>query len=202
MSKNFRELQSLKPKTRLFLSWIGEHNPVTSSSIARWLKQTMKDAGIDISIFKLHSVQGAACSKAAGAGVTTTQILEAADWSSEGTFQKFCHRGLEGDDKTNFGTSVWYPKVLQTIHVDMKQSLLKCNLWMAQGTKCLQAIRNYMRKVKLKYQQPHPVFNQHTFLSFQLLLLFRSYRSLWCEKSQNQDLTTKKPMELDHVALL
>ena len=26
------------------------------------------------------------------------------------------------------------------------------NLRMAQGTKCLHAIRNYMRKVKLKYQ--------------------------------------------------
>ena len=38
----------------------------------------MKDAGIDISIFKSHSVQGAACSKAAGAGVTTKQILQAA----------------------------------------------------------------------------------------------------------------------------
>jgi len=47
-NKNFRDLQSLKPKTRLFLSWIGKHNPVTSSSIARWLKQIMKDAGIDI----------------------------------------------------------------------------------------------------------------------------------------------------------
>ena len=53
-----------------------------------------------------------------------------------------------------------HPKVLQTIHVDMKWSLLKCNLQMAQGTKCLHAIRNYMRKVKLKYlpaEDTHPV---------------------------------------------
>ena len=49
-TKEFRDLQSPKPKTHLFLSWIGKHNPVTSSSIARWLKQTMKDAGIDVSI--------------------------------------------------------------------------------------------------------------------------------------------------------
>ena len=105
-TKDFREFQSPKPKTHLFLSWIGEHNPVTSSSIARWLKQTMKDAGIDVGIFKSHSVRGAACSKAAGVGVTTKQILEAADWSSEGTFQKFYHRNLDGDDKTKFGTSV------------------------------------------------------------------------------------------------
>ena len=105
-TKEFRDLQSSKPKACLFLSWIGKHNPVTSSTIARWLKETMKDAGIDISIFKSHSVRGAVCSKAAGAGVTIKQILEAAGWSSEGTFQKFYHRNLDGDDKTKFGTSV------------------------------------------------------------------------------------------------
>jgi len=66
----------------------------------------MKDAGVDISIFKSHSVRGATCSKAAGVGVTTRRILEAADWSSEGTFQKFYHRNLDGNDKTKFGTSV------------------------------------------------------------------------------------------------
>ena len=102
-----RSLQSSEPKICLFLLWIGEHNPVTSSSIARWLsKTTMEDAGIDISISKSHSVRGATCSKAAGAGVTTKQILEAADWSSESTSQKFYQRRLEGDDKTKFSTSV------------------------------------------------------------------------------------------------
>ena len=45
---------------------------------------------------------------------------------------------------------------LQTYHVDMKLSLPKCNFRMAQGTQCLHAIRNYMRKVMLKYQHVHP----------------------------------------------
>ena len=66
----------------------------------------MCEEGIDISIFKSHSVRGVTCSKAAGAGVTTKQILEAADWSSEGTFQQFYHRKLDEDDKTRFGTTV------------------------------------------------------------------------------------------------
>ena len=30
-----------------------------------------------------------------------------------------------------------HPEVLQTIHVDMKWSLPKCNLQMGQGTECL-----------------------------------------------------------------
>ena len=76
---------------------------MTSSTIARWLKESMKDAGINISIFKSLSVLGAPCSKAAGVWVTTKQ---AADWSSEGTFQKFYHRNVNEDDKTKFGTSI------------------------------------------------------------------------------------------------
>ena len=39
----FRSLQSSEPKKCLFLSWIGEHNPVISSSIARWLKASIGD---------------------------------------------------------------------------------------------------------------------------------------------------------------
>ena len=102
----FRKLKSSTPKTKLFFSWIGEHNPVTSCSIVRWLKIVMIETGIDTSIFKAHSVRGAACSKAAGKGVTTKQILEAADWSSEGTFQRSYHRRLECEDKTSFGRHV------------------------------------------------------------------------------------------------
>ena len=67
----------------------------------------MEDAGIGISILKSHSVRGVTCFKAAGEGVTTKQILEAADWSSEGTFQKFyISQGVGGNDKSKFGTSI------------------------------------------------------------------------------------------------
>ena len=46
--------------------------------------------GIDISIFKSHSVQEADCS---GAGVTTEQVLE------------FFHSNLDGEDKIKVGIS-------------------------------------------------------------------------------------------------
>ena len=71
---------------QLFLLWIGKHAPVTSSTIAHWLRTCLLEAGIDASVFEAHSVRGAACSTAAWAGVTTSDILKAADWSSEGTF--------------------------------------------------------------------------------------------------------------------
>jgi len=66
----------------------------------------MEEAGIDTSIFKAHSVRGAACSTAAVAGITTKDILDVADWSSEGTFQHFYCRELGKEDGTNFGRTV------------------------------------------------------------------------------------------------
>ena len=87
-----------------FLSWIGKHLPVSSSSIARWLKTCLSESGIDTSIFKAHSVRSASSSKAAASGITTADILQAADWSSESTFEKFYHRPTQ--DKSSYAKAV------------------------------------------------------------------------------------------------
>ena len=71
----FRDVSSDSPKTSLFLSWIGKHLPVCSSSIARWLKTGLSESGIDTGIFKAHSVRSASSSKAAALGITTVDIL-------------------------------------------------------------------------------------------------------------------------------
>ena len=81
---------SLRPEgsVRLFVALVKPHNPV-SSTIARWLKGMLQQAGIDVSIFGAHSIRGASSSSAAAAGVTTSNILQATDWSSESVFRKF-----------------------------------------------------------------------------------------------------------------
>ena len=73
-------------KTKLFLSYIKPHNPISSSSVARWILAMLNLAGIDTDNFKAHSVRSASVSAAASSGVTTNQILEAANWSSESVF--------------------------------------------------------------------------------------------------------------------
>ena len=77
---------------QLFISFIKPHHPVSSPTIARWLKLIMESAGIDTSIFKAHSVRSASTSAAAMQGVTTEDILNAADWSTESSFQRFYHK--------------------------------------------------------------------------------------------------------------
>ena len=74
--------------TTLFLSVTKPHRPVSSSTIARWLKGLLGKAGVDTEIFKVHSIRSASASAAAAAGITTSDILKAADWTSEAVFQK------------------------------------------------------------------------------------------------------------------
>jgi len=52
---------------------------VTSATVAHWLCEVLKLAGIDVNVFSGHSVQGASASAAVGAGVTMNDILEAVD---------------------------------------------------------------------------------------------------------------------------
>ena len=54
----------------------------------------MGAAGIDISVFKAHSVRGVSTSAAANRGVTTDEILDAADWSTESSFQRFYYKPI------------------------------------------------------------------------------------------------------------
>ena len=131
----------------LFLSWIEKYEPVSSSTITRWLRTCLEEAGIDVNTFT-HSVRGAACSCAAWSGVTVADILNAADWSTETTFQQFYHQAIQ-DISHHLELLSGRRLVLQTYMLIWRRSLPKCNLQMAQGTQCLHAIGNYMRKVNL-----------------------------------------------------
>ena len=90
-------------ETRLFLALIKPYRAVTSSTIARWLKSLLEAAGIDTSVFSAHSVRGASSPTAANLGITTNDILKAADWSSESVFQRFYYKPTEDP---SFGRAV------------------------------------------------------------------------------------------------
>ena len=100
LSQYLAKTESLRGKadgrvTQLFIACIRPHRPVVSATIARWLKEVLGRAGIDTSIFKAHSTRGASVSAAAERGVTTKDILQAADWSTESVFQKFYYKPVQ-----------------------------------------------------------------------------------------------------------
>ena len=82
-------------KTQLLISFKSPHEPVTTSTIARWLRTLMEDAGIDTSKYKAHSTRSAATSKAKVQGLSTHQILQAANWSNAGTFLRFYNKNID-----------------------------------------------------------------------------------------------------------
>ena len=78
----------------LFLSYVKPHAPLSSQSIARWIKEIIELSGINATVFKAHSVRGAASSKACTKGLSVKDILLKGNWSRESTWQKFYHRDI------------------------------------------------------------------------------------------------------------
>ena len=73
----------------LFISIKDPHKKVSSQTISRWIKKTLKDAGIDTSIFSAHSTRTASSSKAYSKGVDPSVIKNTANWSEKSVCQSF-----------------------------------------------------------------------------------------------------------------
>lgn len=76
----------------LFVALIKPHKAVTPSTIARWIKTFLGSAGINTDKFKAHSVRGASASCATESGLALEEVMKAADWSCQNTFQKFYYK--------------------------------------------------------------------------------------------------------------
>ena len=72
--------------TSLFRSYSKPHHAVCQSTISRWVKTVMKEAGIDTESFKPHSARVASTSAAFRKGIPLETIMAAAGWSAGRTF--------------------------------------------------------------------------------------------------------------------
>ena len=73
----FREQES-----KLFLTYQKPYHAVSASTISRWIKCMLKQAGIDTTKFGAHSTRAASSSAAQQAGVPIRDILSTGGWSS------------------------------------------------------------------------------------------------------------------------
>ena len=89
-TKDWRAISKDKP--RLFLSIKKPHKPVSSSTLSRWIKETIFQSGIKDFSFKGHSVRSASTSAARASGLSIDTIISMADWTNESTFKKFYYR--------------------------------------------------------------------------------------------------------------
>lgn len=80
-----------RASTELFVSYTKPYRAVTPSTIGRWIRTLLGQAGVDTKVFTAHSTRGASTSKAFSS-VPVEIILKAAGWSNECTFRKFYNK--------------------------------------------------------------------------------------------------------------
>lgn len=85
----------------LILTYKKPFHAASSQTISRWIKNTLKLAGIDTSIFSAHSVRHCSTSAALRAGVSVEEIKNTAGWTpSSNTFFNFYNRPLKSPNDT------------------------------------------------------------------------------------------------------
>ena len=85
--------------SRLFLAVVKPFKPVHKSTIARWIKTLIHEAGIDHN-FNAHSVRGASATAATMQGMSVSDIMKVADWTSDNTFKTYYYRPVEESSKS------------------------------------------------------------------------------------------------------
>ena len=82
---------------QLFLGLVAPHKPVTSSLVARWLKETIKEVGLGEG-FRAHTTRGSAATTAVMAGISVQEIMKRAGWSKEYTFCRYYYRPSQAEE--------------------------------------------------------------------------------------------------------
>lgn len=98
-----RTKQSRGNNKQLLLSYIKPYCPVTSSTIARWIKTVMQRAGINVKTFTAHSVRAASVSKAKFNDISIKDIMAKAGWTNVNTFATFYDKTIVATDNFDAG---------------------------------------------------------------------------------------------------
>ncbi|CAG2225724.1 unnamed protein product [Mytilus edulis] len=98
LTEKIRDTNDRLNRNWLLLSFVKPHHPVTTSTLARWLKSVISSAGIDTANHKTHSTRSACTSKAFRAGDSSSETMKQARWSNLTTFSRFYCKPLAGSD--------------------------------------------------------------------------------------------------------
>ena len=96
----------------LFISCVYPNQPVTTSTLARWCREIIKQAGIS-EVYSSHSTRSAATSKASAVGMSLSEICKAAGWYSSSTSGKF-YKGLY----KKIWNNVYHMHTLRTLKIN------------------------------------------------------------------------------------
>jgi hypothetical protein len=91
------EFRKESANSSLILGLRSPHPPIGASTIGRWIKLLLSEAGVDTTTYSAHSTRGASASKAVSAGLSIDSILKTGSWASESVFSKHYNRPINKD---------------------------------------------------------------------------------------------------------
>ena len=103
---------------QLLFSFQKPYQAVSKDTVSRWLKLVLKQAEIDISMFKAHSTRAASTSAAAASNIPLSTIMASAGWSNADTFSKFYNKSVMENEQI-FGDAL-----LQSLQSTNEDALL------------------------------------------------------------------------------
>ena len=85
---------------QFFITHDKPHHPILKDTLARWVKEVMVFASIDVATFKPHNTRGTSTSKSFNLGSPLSDILNQGQQSNAKTFFNFYCKEIEEDDGT------------------------------------------------------------------------------------------------------
>ena len=89
-------------ESKLLISFRKPHRAVSKDTVARWVKSTLSNAGIDVTSFATQSTRAASTSHSVNkAGLSLAQVVKSAGWANGSTFAKFYNKLPQNDNHGN-----------------------------------------------------------------------------------------------------
>ena len=89
-------------ETRLFLTLRSPHKAASKDTLRQWAREILSSVGVDMNLFKPHSVRLASTSCASQSKLPLDAIMCAAGWLHETTFTKYYKKPIQN----NFGQHI------------------------------------------------------------------------------------------------
>lgn len=101
------QYRNLPNTDKLFITIKKPIHNASSQSLSRWIKQTMSQSGLDVTMFTAHSTRHASTSAANRSGVSIDLIKRTAGWTGNSLcFAKFYNQPLFDSEDTSFAEAV------------------------------------------------------------------------------------------------
>ena len=81
-----------RSETKLFFSVLKPHRPVGVKTISRWIKESLKTAGVNVEHYQGHSLRSASASAGKSNTANISDLSLAGGWSNERAFAKFYNK--------------------------------------------------------------------------------------------------------------